>query len=113
MATTVRDGGSAPAPRGQRISVDAYQQSPDCRRRGDPGGESQPGPGCRSVVTGSRRWRGRVRGRSWGRCGGVRLPANAEEEKITARYHEGILEVTVPLTAAKATGRTIPIATGD
>jgi HSP20 family protein len=41
----------------------------------------------------------------------VRLPANADEEKITARYHQGILDVVVPLAAAKPTGRTIPIAT--
>ncbi|HEX6871331.1 MAG TPA: Hsp20 family protein [Micromonosporaceae bacterium] len=43
----------------------------------------------------------------------LRLPANAEEAKITARYHKGILEVTVPLTATKPAGRTVPVATGD
>jgi len=41
----------------------------------------------------------------------VRLPANAVDEKITARYHNGILEVVVPLTEAEPAGRTIPVAT--
>jgi len=41
----------------------------------------------------------------------ARLPANADEEKITARYADGILEVSVPLLAAEPTGRTIPITT--
>ena len=40
----------------------------------------------------------------------IRLPANADEEKITAKYENGILEVAVPLTAAEPTGREIPIA---
>lgn len=40
----------------------------------------------------------------------IRLPANADEKKITARYDKGILEVTVPLTAAEPTGREIPVA---
>lgn len=40
----------------------------------------------------------------------VRLPANAKEEKIAAKYGSGILEVTVPLTEQKPSGRQIPIA---
>jgi HSP20 family molecular chaperone IbpA len=32
----------------------------------------------------------------------VRLPANADEDKVTASYGKGILEVTVPLKAAPA-----------
>jgi HSP20 family molecular chaperone IbpA len=32
----------------------------------------------------------------------VRLPANADEDKATASYGKGILEVTVPLKAAPA-----------
>jgi len=43
----------------------------------------------------------------------VRLPANADEEKITARYDKGILEVTVPLTAAETAGRQIAIGTTE
>jgi HSP20 family molecular chaperone IbpA len=42
----------------------------------------------------------------------VRLPANAAEDKIKATYRDGILEVTVPLTAAKPEGREIPINIG-
>lgn len=40
----------------------------------------------------------------------VRLPANADEEHITATYTKGILEVTVPLTAPEPAGRQIPVA---
>jgi HSP20 family molecular chaperone IbpA len=39
----------------------------------------------------------------------VRLPAAADAEHITARYHKGVLEVTVPLTTPEPTGRTIPV----
>jgi HSP20 family protein len=42
----------------------------------------------------------------------VRLPANAEEKKISAAYRDGILEVTVPLTAPEPSGRKIPVAKG-
>ena len=42
----------------------------------------------------------------------VRLPANADEEKVTARYSKGILEVTVPLKAAPA-AKQIEIAKAD
>ena len=42
----------------------------------------------------------------------VRLPANADEDKITARYGKGILEVTVPLKAAPA-AKQIEIAKAD
>ncbi|MGZ4602444.1 MAG: Hsp20/alpha crystallin family protein [Kineosporiaceae bacterium] len=42
----------------------------------------------------------------------VRLPANADEEHITASYRNGVLEVTVPLTAPEPAGRQIPIAKG-
>ena len=54
-----------------------------------------------------------VRGRSEFRYGllqrAIRLPASADTEHITARYHHGILEVTVPLTAPHPTGRHITI----
>jgi HSP20 family protein len=43
----------------------------------------------------------------------VRLPANADEEHISAAYRNGILEVTVPLTAAEPAGRQIPVAKAD
>ena len=39
----------------------------------------------------------------------VRLPANADESKIKASYHKGILEVTVPLSAPQPEGRKIEI----
>jgi HSP20 family molecular chaperone IbpA len=42
----------------------------------------------------------------------VRLPTNAAEDKIKATYRDGILEVIVPLTAAKPAGREIPISIG-
>jgi HSP20 family molecular chaperone IbpA len=41
----------------------------------------------------------------------VRLPANADPEKIKAVYDKGILTVTVPLTAPKPTGRQVPVTT--
>ncbi|WP_030684362.1 Hsp20/alpha crystallin family protein [Streptomyces sp. NRRL B-1347] len=40
----------------------------------------------------------------------VRLPAGAREDEIQAEYKDGILIVTVPLTATKKTeGKTIPV----
>jgi len=39
----------------------------------------------------------------------VTLPASADAEKITASYDNGILEVAVPLTEAKAEGHRIAI----
>jgi HSP20 family molecular chaperone IbpA len=39
----------------------------------------------------------------------VRLPAGADTEHITARYSNGILEVTVPLAGPEHSGRQIPI----
>ncbi|WP_239132222.1 Hsp20/alpha crystallin family protein [Paractinoplanes durhamensis] len=41
----------------------------------------------------------------------VRLPANADEPRITASYRKGILEITVPLTAPLDTGTTITVRT--
>jgi HSP20 family protein len=43
----------------------------------------------------------------------VRLPANANEEHISATYRKGILEVTVPLAAPEPSGRQIPVAKAD
>jgi HSP20 family molecular chaperone IbpA len=42
----------------------------------------------------------------------VRLPGNAEEDAVTARYDKGILEVIVPLRAAPAP-KVVPIATTE
>lgn len=39
----------------------------------------------------------------------VRLPNNADDKNITARYVDGLLEVTVPLTAPETTGRKIEV----
>lgn len=42
----------------------------------------------------------------------VSLPPGAEEEKLAARYDDGILEVTVPISAAAVEPRSIPVARG-
>jgi HSP20 family molecular chaperone IbpA len=39
----------------------------------------------------------------------VTLPGTADEEKISARYDKGILEVTVPLRQPEPAGRSIPV----
>jgi HSP20 family protein len=39
----------------------------------------------------------------------VTLPSTAEEDKISARYDKGILEITVPLRQPDQTGRPIPV----
>jgi HSP20 family molecular chaperone IbpA len=43
----------------------------------------------------------------------LRLPANADEENITATYSKGIFEVTVPLKAAEPTAKQIAIAKSE
>ncbi len=40
------------------------------------------------------------------------LPAGADIEKAHASYHNGMLEVTVPITETKPTGRKIPVESG-
>ena len=42
----------------------------------------------------------------------VTLPTGAVEDKLAARYQDGILEITVPIEAVQAEPRTIPIARG-
>lgn len=39
----------------------------------------------------------------------VRLPASADEAKVSAKYTDGILEITVPLSAAEPVGRHVPV----
>lgn len=39
----------------------------------------------------------------------VPVPATADEDKISARYYKGILEVTVPLRGPEPSGRAIPV----
>ena len=43
----------------------------------------------------------------------VSLPVGAVEDKLAARYQDGILEVSVPIEAAQAEPRTIPVARGS
>ena len=40
----------------------------------------------------------------------IRLPGNAVDQKIAAKYDKGVLEVKVPLAEHKPAGRHIPIA---
>jgi HSP20 family protein len=40
----------------------------------------------------------------------VRLPGNAVDNKIAAKYDKGVLEVKVPLAEHKPSGRQIPVA---
>ena len=65
------------------------------------------------TVHAERREHEHVRARSEFRYGAlqrsIRLPAGADTEHITARYHDGLLEVTVPLTAPQPAGRRITI----
>lgn len=39
----------------------------------------------------------------------ISLPAGADEEHITARYADGILEITIPIHKETAKARTIPV----
>jgi HSP20 family molecular chaperone IbpA len=39
----------------------------------------------------------------------VTLPKGAQEDKLTAEYKDGILEITVPIASEQAQPRTIPI----
>jgi HSP20 family protein len=43
----------------------------------------------------------------------VRLPARVDAADVTARYHKGVLEVSVPLPAVKPQGTQIPIENAD
>jgi HSP20 family protein len=43
----------------------------------------------------------------------VSLPPGSKEEQLEARYQDGILEVTVPIGATKATRHTIPVTRGS
>lgn len=43
----------------------------------------------------------------------VRLPAGVDVQDITARYRKGILEVSVPIPAARPEGTRIPIENAD
>jgi HSP20 family protein len=43
----------------------------------------------------------------------VRLPANADEQHVTAKYGKGILEVTVPLKVVEPTAKQIAIAKAE
>ena len=68
------------------------------------------------TISANRREEEHARGRSEFRYGmlrrSVRLPANADTEKIVASYEKGVLAVTVPLTAPEHAGRQIPVTSG-
>ena len=42
----------------------------------------------------------------------IPLPAGATDEDVKATYHDGILEVRIPVSAEKAEGKKIPVARG-
>ena len=68
------------------------------------------------MVSAERREEVSEKGRSEFRYGSFRrrvtLPPGAQEDAISARYENGILEVTVPISADRAQSRSIPIARG-
>ena len=37
------------------------------------------------------------------------LPQGAQDDQLTAAYKDGVIEITVPITAAKSQTRAIPI----
>jgi HSP20 family molecular chaperone IbpA len=41
----------------------------------------------------------------------VRLPVNADESKVSANYHDGILEITIPLAPMESATKRIAITT--
>lgn len=65
------------------------------------------------TVSAERREESSEKGRSEFRYGSFRrsvtLPPGAQEDDVRARYQDGILEVTVPITAGSAKPRTIPV----
>ena len=68
------------------------------------------------MVSAERREELSEKGRSEFRYGSfqrrVSLPSGAQEDSVTARYEDGILEITVPISAEKAQSRSIPITRG-
>jgi len=68
------------------------------------------------TISGERRDEHVEKGRSEFRYGSfvrqVTLPSGAKEEELTARYQDGILEVSVPIEASTPQSRKIPIARG-
>lgn len=68
------------------------------------------------MVSAERREELSEKGRSEFRYGSfqrrVSLPPGAQEDAVSARYEDGILEITVPISAEKAQSRSIPIARG-
>ena len=68
------------------------------------------------MVSAERREETTEKGRSEFRYGSFRrrvsLPPGAQEDAISARYENGILEITVPIAAEQAQSRSIPISQG-
>jgi HSP20 family molecular chaperone IbpA len=68
------------------------------------------------IVSAERREELSEKGRSEFRYGSFRrrvsLPPGAQEDAVSARYQDGILEITVPIAAEKGQSRSIPVIRG-
>ena len=68
------------------------------------------------MVSAERREELSEKGRSEFRYGSLRrrvsLPPGAQEDAVSARYQDGILEITVPIAADQGESRSIPVARG-
>jgi HSP20 family molecular chaperone IbpA len=68
------------------------------------------------IVSAERREELSEKGRSEFRYGSFRrrvsLPPGAQEDAVSARYQDGILEITVPIAADKGQSRSIPVTRG-
>jgi HSP20 family molecular chaperone IbpA len=69
------------------------------------------------MVSAERREELSEKGRSEFRYGSFRrrvsLPPGAQEDAVSARYQDGILEITVPISAGKTQSHRIPVSRGE